>query len=141
MMEFRPYIKNKEGPGRISEFCIECKKPWSEKIKHYAKEKCMNCYKRLNNRELGKKPSYKRKAKEYREKNREIYNKKSLEHYYNNKEKRIRVMIDYQNNKDKKKKCEECSSIKDLEIHHLDYSKDSKIKILCRTCHRRKHRI
>lgn len=40
-----------------------------------------------------------------------------------------------------KSECSSCGSIKNLEIHHIDYEYNTNIIILCRRCHRRLHRI
>lgn len=38
------------------------------------------------------------------------------------------------------KKCQECGSINNLELHHRDYFKEGNVTILCRKCHRCLHR-
>lgn len=51
-------------------------------------------------------------------------------------------MRDYRRNRIKKEKCEYCNSKANLEYHHMTYNETNNIiKVLCRSCHRKEHRI
>lgn len=127
------YLKNKEK-------CIQNAKDWYRRNPNKVKKIRKYYITRL----LKKEPDY--------------FNKRNLKYYYAHKDKhnmrantnlyRTKILSKFNN------KCEGCCSIEKLEIHHLDYSWDKKyqrkrsnlkinlhkVKVLCRTCHRKEHR-
>lgn len=77
-------------------------------------------------------------------KNREKRLKNKKEHYKNNKEKySMWSRLNYLRKKGiiKLNKCEECGTEKQLVMHHEDYKKQFNIKVLCRSCHNKLHKL
>jgi len=115
--------------------CWEC----GELKRIYARGFCSLCYNRLRRRKQMERKYYQDYVKEYRIKNRDKLKEYAVKNYKNNLEKKRIVMKDYNKYRFSKKECKDCGSKENLEIHHITYL-PSKIEILCRTCHRKKHR-
>lgn len=128
---------------------LELKKKWRDENKEYRRK--MNRKYFNDNREkirerlreyYNKNPLKFKQDKDYINNYMKKYNKDKKNH-----EKYLVRQKDYSKFRklliDLHKKCNECGSKDNLEMHHLDYNESSinTITILCRKCHRRLHRI
>jgi len=116
------------------------RKRWRDKNKERISE-----YNRAYNKAREKKPSKKRtkeqneKYKKYQREYHSEYQKgRGREKYLL----RSRAQVYFRDKIiSERKKCEECGSMNNLELHHKNYEENtmSNIKLLCRSCHKVEH--
>jgi len=75
--------------------------------------------------------------REHKKKNKEIYKKIEERYREKNKEKVLMRQRTRKKYSHFKTNCQTCSSSKELEFHHIDYSSDENFEILCRECHQK----